>query len=495
MTTSSVPSVEESLSSIAQLADAVLFEGYMLYPYRANDPKNRVRWQFGVLAPPAYVALDPSERSFLQTDCLLEGAELSLTVQVRLLHVQRRVVQRADGEDFVPTDLLDVGEATYLPWDEAVVHESTASFHFADGAGGAAAGAADGTSDSVDIHVPGGYETALLRTPNAGIAGRLVRERLPLQARLSLRLRPLPGPYGAQHLRLRLENQTPWISRGSTEPDRPEALRHALVAAHLVVSVRGGAFISLIDTPEWAKGYAELCEQVGAFPVLAGPVGDRSLVLASPIILYDHPQVAPESASQFCDATEMDEMLTLRTLTLTDSEKRMVRGSDPRGAALVDQLDNLPPQLLDRLHGTIRSMTAVARPVPAVPAVPNVPAVPSVSTAQRPDEIPPWMNAEVDASFDPESDVVMVQGVPLSRGASVVLRPGARSADAQDMFLAGRSATVQAVLSDLDGAQHLAVSLDDLDDLENPDGGGFHNPHGRFLYFAPDEVEPVGMSG
>jgi hypothetical protein len=210
--------------------------------------------------------------------------------------------------------------------------------------------------------------------------------------------------------------------------------------------------------------------------VLAGPEGDRSLVLAAPIILYDHPQVAPESATQFCDATEMDEMLTLRTLTLTDEEKRLVRGSDPRGAALVHDVDNLPPELMDRLHGAIRSMTAVARPARVLP--PNKP-------TPAPDEFPPWMSAEVDARFDPDTDVVMVAGIPLSKGASVRLRPGARRADAQDMFLDGRTATVEAVLCDLSGAQHLAVSLDDL----SLDGV---NPHGRFLYFAPDEVEPIG---
>jgi hypothetical protein len=75
--------------------------------------------------------------------------------------------------------------------------------------------------------------------------------------------------------------------------------------------------------------------------------------------------------------------------------------------------------------------------------------------------------------------------VRLARGAVVRLRPGARRADAQDMFLEGRRATVEAVLSDLDGGQHLAVSLDDLTE----DGV---NPHGRYLYFAPDEVEPIG---
>lgn len=456
---------------VRELADAVLFEGYMLYPYRANDPKNRVRWQFGVLAPPAFVALDDSERSFLQTDCLLEGADVRVTVQVRFLQVQQRIVQRAAGSGFVDVEAMDVGDATFLPWDEAVVHEAEVAF---------TAGGSDPCSGEASIRARAAGEVEPLRHPDGTLAGRLARVRQTVEGRLTYTVDPLPGPYGTRRLRLRLENTTAWASSGSGEPDRPDALRHAMVAAHLVIAARGGSFLSMIDTPEWASGYAAECEQVGAFPVLAGPIGDRSLVLAAPIILYDHPQVAPESSSQFCDATEMDEMLTLRTLTLTEEEKRMVRGSDPRGAALVDEIDNLPPEMMDRLHGAIRSMRSVARPASESPAI-----IP-------PDEILPWMNAAADASFDPETDVVMIEGVPVSRGAAVRLRPGARRADAQDMFLDGRTATVEAVLFDLDGSQHLAVTLDALADLT---ATGV-NPHGRFLYFAPDEVEPIlGAAG
>jgi hypothetical protein len=452
--------------SVRELADTVLFEGYMLYPYRADDPKNRIRWQFGVLAPPGFVAADPSEHSRLQTDCLLEGGATEVSVQVRFLHVQRRTVQRASDEGFVDAAALDVGNATYLPWDEAVVFESVTTFDLH---------RAEARETAVHLDVPAVDETEQLRDDTGAVVGRLVRRREALQSRLSCWVEALPGPYGVRRLRLRLDNLTQWSPNGSAEPDRPAALRHALVAAHLVIAAPGGAFVSLIDPPEWARSYAEGRVQEGVFPVLAGPAGDRSLVLASPIILYDHPMVAPESALQFCDATEMDEMLTLRTLTLTDEEKRLVRGSDTRGAALMNELDSLPPELLDRLHGAIRSMSAVARPAAAASPV----------APQAPDEIPPWLDENVDASFHPDTDAVLVGGVRLARGAVVRLRPGARRADAQDMFLEGRRATVEAVLSDLDGGQHLAVSLDDLAE----DGV---NPHGRYLYFAPDEVEPIG---
>jgi hypothetical protein len=306
--------------SVRELADTVLFDVFMLYPHLGEVPTNLIRLQLGVLPPPGFVAADPSEHSRLQTDCLLEGGATEVSVQVRFLHVQRRTVQRASEEGFIGAAALDVGNATYLPWDEAVVFESVATFDLH---------RAEARETAVHLDVPAVDETEQLRDGTGAVAGRLVRRREALQARLSCWVETLPGPYGVRRLRLRLDNQTSWSGNGSAEPDRPAALRHALVAAHLVIAAPGAAFISLIDPPEWARSYAEGRVQEGVFPVLAGPAGDRSLVLASPIILYDHPMVAPESALQFCDATEMDEMLTLRTLTLTDEEKRLVRGSVP----------------------------------------------------------------------------------------------------------------------------------------------------------------------
>jgi hypothetical protein len=450
-----------ALETARDIADAVLFEGYLLYPYRANDAKNQVRWQFGVLAPPTFVDIDASEHSWLQTECVLEGRDVELAVQVRFLQVQRRRVERWDGAAFERVDSLDVADATYLPCDEAIVVERIADVVLP-GFGGA--------SSRVAISAAGGEECEILTEPDRTTAGRLVRRREPLDAVLTVDAVPLPGPFGVRRLRLRLENCTPWTPSGSGSPQRPEALRRALVAAHLLVASTHGSFVSQIDPPEWARGYVEGCEQVGCFPVLAGLPGTRDLVLASPIILYDHPQVAPESEAQFCDATEMDEMLTLRTLTLTDAEKRLVRGSDPKAAALVDHVDHLPPELLDRLHGAIRSMSSVARP--AAPVV---------------EPLPPWWDAAQDATVDPDTDFVLIGDVAVGRGSSVVLRPGGRSTDAQDMFLEGRAATVEAVIFDVDGGTHLAVSLDDLVD------DGYH-PHGRFLYFAPDEVEPIRVS-
>ena len=81
-------------------------------------------------------------------------------------------------------------------------------------------------------------------------------------------------------------------------------------------------------------------------------------MLCSPIILYDHPQIAPESGGDFFDATEMDEMLALRVLTLTDAEKREMRESDPHARAILERVEAMADGGLLAVHGAIRDVAA-----------------------------------------------------------------------------------------------------------------------------------------
>ncbi|NEA36501.1 hypothetical protein [Streptomyces sp. SID13031] len=434
-----------SFDSIQGVADALLFEGYVLYPYRASNSKNQVRWQFGVLMPPGYA--DPSERTWSQTECLLDGGAAELTVRIRFLQAQRRDVLNASG---VEVDSLQTEDASYVPWDEAVEQHVDLTVNL------------DELPCERTFEVAGGTEL------EAAGNGFLRRTRETLSGGLSLSAETLPGPYGVVRLRLHLQN-TSSADAGSTAAGRPEAvrssaLRHALIAHHLLVAVAGARFISLLEPPEWATGYVAACENVGIFPVLAG-----DLLLSSPIILYDHPEIAAESQGDLFDATEIDEILSLRTMTLTEAEKREVRGTDPRAAAMLERVDSMPQEILDRLHGTVRYLRKVTAPEPA----------PSDA---------PWWDPGNDATVDPESDTVVVGGVAVGNGVRVRLRPGVRRADAQDMFLADRIGTVVAVLSDVDGETHLAVALDGEE-------GEVQRSHGRYLYFSPDEIEPLVGAG
>ena len=288
-----------------------------------------------------------------------------------------------------------------------------------------------------------------------------------------------PGPYGVLRLRVRVENRTePRVPLRS----RDDGLKYSLIAAHLLIGVTGGTFLSMTDPPEWAAGEVAACVNTGTWPVLAGPAECRDLMLSSPVILYDHPEVAPESAGDLFDATEIDEILTLRTLALTDAERQEARATDPRAADLIDRLDGLPPEMLERMHGAIRYLSPGPGKAAAEPP-----------TFTEPGEVPrpaqPWWDPGADTSVSPQTDHVLVGGIRVARGSRVLMRPGARRADAQDIFLTGREALVEAVLHDVDGQVHVAVSpvSDPLADLQRN--------HGRFLYFAPDEIEPAPAAG
>ena len=123
-----------------------------------------------------------------------------------------------------------------------------------------------------------------------------------------------------------------------------------------------GAFVSLLEPPDWAAEAARGCRNVHTFPVLAGPGGGASVVLSSPIILYDHPQIAPESPGDLFDAAEIDEILSLRILTLTEEEKREAK-RDPRARGLIERTEGLSAEQMSRLHGAIRELRPVAQPL------------------------------------------------------------------------------------------------------------------------------------
>lgn len=115
-----------SLDQVRAIADAVLYEGYLLYPYRASSHKNRSRWQFGVLGPPRATAASFGEEPEMEVQCLLapHDGPAAVTVHLRFLQLQVREV-RSTGEDGVdvPVGQLIVDGVPVMSWDEAVERE------------------------------------------------------------------------------------------------------------------------------------------------------------------------------------------------------------------------------------------------------------------------------------------------------------------------------------------------------------------------------------
>jgi hydrogenase maturation protease len=395
-----------AVDDVRRIADAVLYEGYVLWPYRAGALKNQRRWTFGGVYPPAHSARHPDDRCVVRAQVLAEGSDRTeVEVAVRFLHVVRRDLRDPAGRSVAE---LQIGKERHVGWDEAAEREA--------GPG--------------RIVIPAGRAEERLDD------GTIVRSWEPLQGEVSLERERLAD--GLLRLTVTIANTTPF-----GEGPREEALRRTFCSAHAVLKVRDGAFVSSTDPA--AAG----CNNAGLWPVLVGEPGSRDTMLASPIILEDHPRIAPESPGDLFDGGEIDQLLTLSILSMTDAEKEDMRACDPRTREILERTEALTPQQLMALHGSVRPGA--------------------------------WDELE---RHGPDS--VSIDGVDVGPGVRVRMRPRP-GGDVFDTALAGREGVVESVEQDMDDAIRVAVVVDDD---PGRDLGGRRRPGHRF-FFSPEELEPL----
>jgi hypothetical protein len=354
---------------IRRIADAVLYEGYLLWPYSKSALKNQQRFTFGGVYPPAF-----EDSSSMQAQVLLEGDEhVEVEVRVRFLHVVERQVLKIDrvgapdGESLAlpePVEELEADGERFVTWDEAVERE-------------VAPGPIRIAADEELAEVSGG----MIRRSWQALQGEVALTREPLRAGLS-------------RVTVRIANTTPWAdgdgdgfdtqagSGGNAEPGtsigagagagagageraqnragaRQDALRRTFCSTHASLRATGGAWVSLTDPPTDLRSEAKRCENIGLWPVLVGEPGDRNTLLASPIILADHPEIAPESPGDLFDSGEIDQMLVLNILAMTEQERRDMRDSDPRAREILKRTEALSDEEIMRLNGAVREFGLV----------------------------------------------------------------------------------------------------------------------------------------
>jgi hypothetical protein len=330
-----------SADPVRAIADAVLYEGYVLWPYRRSALKNQRRWTFGGVYPRGHSAVHADDPWTMRTACLLEGGpDATVEVSVRFLHVVSRRVGRAAGDGLELVDELEVGGERHLAWDEAIEREVVA--------GPAAVGsiAVCGRRAGIDVPADSGRED--LRHPDGTRAGALIRSWHGLEGAVDVAAERLDTTLW--RVSVTIANTTPWDA-----DDREAALARTFCSTHTVLrAARGGAFVSLTDPPEPFRAHAGACENAGTWPVLVGEPGASDVLLSSPIILEDYPRIAPESPGDLFDGGEIDQMLVLNILSLTDEEKAEMRATDPRAREILERTEALTPDELMALHGTIR---------------------------------------------------------------------------------------------------------------------------------------------
>lgn len=333
---------------VEKIADAVLYEGYMLYPYRASSVKNKQRFNWGTLAPRAYSDAQMGTEAFeMQTECLINGdIDSEISVKVRFLHLTNREIGKiAEPSSEMPIELefvpsLDIDGELYQAWQEVV-------------------------EQNVEVVVRPGDLVAVtpfsfcasrdeeaIKNNEGEIAGAIVRTRREITGEIETRIEN--DDSGLSKLTLIIRNTTPLGN--ASESKRDEALLSSCVSTHAILNVANGEFVSLLEPSDEFAAAAAFCQNKGAFPILAGVVGQRDCMLSSPIILYDYPEIAPESPGDLFDSTEIDEILTLRIMTMTDREKREMRSIDDRARKILERTEFMTDDELLNMHGTLRGM-------------------------------------------------------------------------------------------------------------------------------------------
>ncbi|MFZ0731245.1 MAG: hypothetical protein WAM79_02860 [Candidatus Sulfotelmatobacter sp.] len=322
------------------IADTIMYEGYMLYPYRPSAIKNRQRWTFGILYPPTYGEVQAgTERSLMHSECLLKtSGKAAVQVHARFLQLITKQVAERVEQAFKPVPSLMIDGQLIESWDEGVERSARLEFPL------------EVTEHAVEFAFPASNRSESLLNGVGEVVANTIRTQHEIRGKLCVSAEKIRNDVWKFKIDVVNTNAQTFDAR-----DRNEALLRSMLTAHSVVTSLGGEFISLLDPPEDLRAVAASCRNVGNFPVLVGENGERDMMLCSPILLYDYPQIAPESAGDFFDATEMDEMLTLRVMTLSDDEKKEMLGDD-RMRELLERTEQSAREQLMRTHGTIRGL-------------------------------------------------------------------------------------------------------------------------------------------
>jgi hydrogenase maturation protease len=341
---------------VDKIVNALLYEGYILYPYRPSV-KNRQRWTFGGLYPKSYcLAQGETDSWTMQTECLVHGRQgVILEVHVRFLHLLQRMIGQltrpgaelpAQGEpEFRVVASLQIDGKQHFTWQEAV--ERTVSLEDCD------LGKLQNQPQVQPFDFPACRTWEPLCSSTGEVLGVVVREQQAVQGRVEMSAEQVAEDLFK--VRAKIMNDT--VLEDAAQQSRDEALSRSLISMHTILGVREGEFVSLLDPPPAWQESAGKCRNEGTWPVLVGKPGVKDTMLSAPIILYDYPQVAQESPGDLFDATEIDEILTLRIMTLTDAEKEQAAALDDRVRALLQRTEGLAGKQLLGLHGLVRPLT------------------------------------------------------------------------------------------------------------------------------------------
>jgi hypothetical protein len=336
--------------SVAQaIADASLYDGYLLYPHRPSSRRDQAWWQVGVLTPRAFGEARGEERCSVRTECVVDpGPKSRLVVRVRCRQVQCRDIEaiERDTGDFVPVDTVEVDEKRFVAWDEMVdQHVDLAPLDLL--AGG------ERQLQERFTFTPA-EDTELVRSANGTLVARIIRRRQSVEGRVLVSIGPADGDGSYLKVNVTVENSTGWSGDATR---REHIMDRSMIGVHTMLAVDGGVFVSLVDPPDAARQAVAGCSNDEACPVL---IGEDDVVLSSPIILHDHPEVVRDGLG---DLYEVDQLFPIPASALSDDDETEfgARLRDHPQAARAEGRPTWPAERWERLQGAVRALRRVER--------------------------------------------------------------------------------------------------------------------------------------
>jgi hypothetical protein len=281
-------------------------------------------------------------------------------VEVRFLQLTDRRVGRlrntfgkADDESNLElVDFLEIDGQIYQSWQEAVERRLSVE------------------SISLELllrqryvkrfHFLASKEVEFLSPGNGPLAGVILRRQEPIE--IAVEMQAVSAADGLFRIIVKVANDSHLshvpLNHIHSKLNADDSLQ-SLASTHTILSATQGQFVSLLDPPAQWHALTKTLHNEGTWPTLVGEENSRNMLLCSPIILYDYPQVAAESPGDLFDATEIDEILSLRIMTLTDEERQQAGALDTRVRDLLARTNSLSDQQLGNLHGTLRGLRPI----------------------------------------------------------------------------------------------------------------------------------------
>src|SRR5579862_304951 len=254
---------------LTEIINTLLYEGYSLFPYHRSSVKNQKPAPFGVIYPRAYHAYNPQAAAEIQSQCIVLGKEsFSVHITVCFLHLARTntsgwqtVERRIETDDAIAPELL--------------IKSEKVPFYF----------------DAENVN-----------------------EMLPIGGEVIVKTEAVEDIDNAFKISVNVYNTSSLINAKNVSRD--EALCQSFLSSHIILTATNGEFISVQDPPDGFSLEIQRCENKGTWPILIDEA--NRTILCSPIIVYDHPKIHPQSKTDLFDSTEIEEALMLHFAAMSD---------------------------------------------------------------------------------------------------------------------------------------------------------------------------------